>query len=87
MKGALARTWPSSGFWRAFAPPGTPLLVWICLLALLGGCAVLGIYTMIAEFLSGHTVGKRLVGARVVRESGARISFGRVWCGSMTSSM
>jgi uncharacterized protein (TIGR00369 family) len=34
-------------------------------------------YTAIAEFRHGRTLGKRLMGIQVVRESGARISFGQ----------
>jgi uncharacterized RDD family membrane protein YckC len=35
------------------------------------------VYTAIAEYRDGYTIGKRLQGLRVVRESGARISFGQ----------
>ena len=35
------------------------------------------IYPVIAEYRYGKTVGKHLMGLRVVRESGARISFGQ----------
>jgi uncharacterized RDD family membrane protein YckC len=37
----------------------------------------LGIYTAVAEWHFGETVGKHLLGLRVVRESGARIGFGQ----------
>jgi uncharacterized RDD family membrane protein YckC len=36
-------------------------------------------YTAIAEYRTGQTVGKRMQGLRVVRESGARISLGQSW--------
>jgi uncharacterized RDD family membrane protein YckC len=36
-----------------------------------------GFYTAIAEWRFGETVGKHMVGLRVVRESGARIGFGQ----------
>lgn len=36
-----------------------------------------GIYPVIAEYRYGKTVGKHLMGLRVVRESGARIGFGQ----------
>ena len=36
-----------------------------------------GFYTIAAEYVSGHTLGKRLMGLRVVRESGSRISLGQ----------
>ncbi len=35
------------------------------------------IYTVVAESRSGQTVGKRMMGLRAVRESGARISLGQ----------
>ena len=35
------------------------------------------LYTVTAEYLAGHTLGKRLMGIRVVRESGARIGLGQ----------
>jgi uncharacterized RDD family membrane protein YckC len=34
-------------------------------------------YTVIAEYRHGRTLGKRLMGIHVVRESGARISLGQ----------
>ena len=34
-------------------------------------------YTVFAEYYEGQTVGKRIMGIRVVRESGARISLGQ----------
>jgi uncharacterized RDD family membrane protein YckC len=62
-------------------------LVWITLPRNIGPFApVLGViafafgfplYTATAEYRSGRTVGKRLMGIRVVRESGARISLGQ----------
>ena len=47
------------------------------ILAAMGGAVLFGIYTAIAERLTGQTVGKRVLGIRVVRESGARISVGQ----------
>ena len=44
---------------------------------LLGGGALFGLYTVVAESRFGQTLGKRLLGLRVVRESGARISIGQ----------
>jgi uncharacterized RDD family membrane protein YckC len=44
--------------------------------ALIGGCGFI-VYTVIAEYYDGQTVGKRVMGIRVVRESGARISLGQ----------
>jgi uncharacterized RDD family membrane protein YckC len=47
------------------------------ILAAMGGGIIFGIYSAIAECLTGQTVGKHLLGIRVVRESGARISAGQ----------
>jgi uncharacterized RDD family membrane protein YckC len=35
------------------------------------------VYTIVAEYQTGQTIGKRLMNLRVVRESGARISLGQ----------
>jgi uncharacterized RDD family membrane protein YckC len=69
----------------AFAVVGAPIVwlvarntafvvVWMAI-ALLLSCAAL--YPLIAEYFFGKTLGKHLMGLRVVRESGARISFGQ----------
>jgi uncharacterized RDD family membrane protein YckC len=52
-----------------------PSLVILAALALLavGFC----LYTVVAEYRFGETIGKRLVGLRVVRESGGGISLGQ----------
>jgi uncharacterized RDD family membrane protein YckC len=42
----------------------------------LGGSLLMGFYTIIAEYVAGQTVGKRVMGIVVVRESGARITLG-----------
>jgi uncharacterized RDD family membrane protein YckC len=48
------------------------------LLALLVGASVVfAIYTLTAEVVYGRTIGKALLGLRVVRESGARIGIGQ----------
>lgn len=44
---------------------------------IVGGSLLFGLYTVVAERRVGQTVGKRLLGLRVVRESGARISLGQ----------
>lgn len=44
---------------------------------LIGGSFVFGLYTILAEYSAGQTLGKKLAGLRVVRESGARISLGQ----------
>jgi uncharacterized RDD family membrane protein YckC len=46
-------------------------------LAVIAGSILAALYTVIAEWRYGQTVGKYLVGLRVVRESGARISLGQ----------
>jgi uncharacterized RDD family membrane protein YckC len=45
--------------------------------AMVGGSFLFAIYTLAGEVVYGRTVGKALFGMRVVRESGARISFGQ----------
>jgi uncharacterized RDD family membrane protein YckC len=53
-------------------------LIWLGLVpALLLGGALGAFYTVVAEWHYGQTIGKHLCGLRVVRESGARISFGQ----------
>jgi uncharacterized RDD family membrane protein YckC len=53
-------------------------LVMIVGVAVLGTLLIAGaIYPVVAEYKYGKTVGKHLMGLRVVRESGARISFGQ----------
>jgi uncharacterized RDD family membrane protein YckC len=42
-----------------------------------GGFVVFAVYTVTAEYRSGRTLGKRVIGIRVVRESGARIGLGQ----------
>jgi uncharacterized RDD family membrane protein YckC len=51
-----------------------PLLLFI---GIFGSAIVAGLYLTLSEARYGHTLGKRLFGLRVVRESGARISFGQ----------
>jgi uncharacterized RDD family membrane protein YckC len=53
---------------------GFPVLI---LVLLVGGSFAFAAYTIFAEQASGQTVGKRLLGIRVVRESGTRISLGQ----------
>lgn len=47
------------------------------LLAIFGGSLLFGLYTVVSEWRLGQTLGKRVMGLRVVRESGARISLGQ----------
>lgn len=44
---------------------------------ILGFIVITPAYFVITEYYTGQTLGKRLVGLRVVRESGSRISFGQ----------
>jgi uncharacterized RDD family membrane protein YckC len=57
---------------------GPTELTWFLPMLCLMGC-LLGLfaYTILAEHYAGQTVGKRLMGIHVVRESGARISLGQ----------
>ena len=56
---------------EGFGPPIAILLV------LVGGSLLFGVYTVIAEYRRGQTIGKRLQGIRVVSETGARVSLGQ----------
>jgi uncharacterized RDD family membrane protein YckC len=52
--------------------------LWLALcLSLVTSAILASLYTVVLEWRYGHTVGKYLTGLRVVRESGARISFGQ----------
>jgi uncharacterized RDD family membrane protein YckC len=44
---------------------------------MVGGSLLFGLYTVIAEYRRGQTIGKRMQGIRVVSETGARISLGQ----------
>ena len=57
-------------------PKGFGPLIFICVTAI-GGSVSFGVYTMIAEFRHGRTIGKSIRGIRVVTERGARISGGQ----------
>jgi uncharacterized RDD family membrane protein YckC len=56
------------------AAPWLPLL-FVALLFL--GSVAFAVYTVVAESRYGQTLGKRLMGVRAVRESGARLSAGQ----------
>lgn len=43
----------------------------------MGGLIAFSVYTVTTEYHSGRTLGKRMMGIRVVRESGARIGLGQ----------
>jgi uncharacterized RDD family membrane protein YckC len=71
----------------AFAVPAATLtsvymgegFVWpvLWLVFLVGGGILASLYTVVLEWRYGYTIGKYLNGLRIVRESGARISFGQ----------
>ena len=71
--------------WQRYGLPGVPMYpaitrtkdpVIICLVVVLG-VVVVPLYFIAAEYLTDQTLGKRALGIRVVRESGARISLGQ----------
>jgi uncharacterized RDD family membrane protein YckC len=47
------------------------------LLTIVAASIGFGVYTVACEYWLGHTVGKRILGIRVVRESGGAVSFGQ----------
>jgi uncharacterized RDD family membrane protein YckC len=51
-----------------------PLVITACVLTCV---LVLPAYLVVSEYLTDQTLGKRLLGIRVVRESGTRITFGQ----------
>jgi uncharacterized RDD family membrane protein YckC len=64
----------SAGLWAVLPTEATYFLPMVCIL---GGVFGLMAYTIVAEYRRGRTLGKRLMGIQVVRESGARISLGQ----------
>ncbi len=60
--------------WLVSSPEHMPL--WLMAYLIVGGLVV-AIYPVVAEAKYGTTIGKRLFGLRVVRESGSRISTGQ----------
>jgi uncharacterized RDD family membrane protein YckC len=60
--------------WAALPTEMTYFLPMVCFL---GGVIGFAAYTVTTEYLYGRTLGKLLMGIRVVRESGARISLGQ----------
>ena len=72
--GAGAATMWLTGGTRVLGPDAFPWLPVVCMLSLVVG--FIG-YTIYAEYHFGRTIGKKLMGIRVVRESGTRISLGQ----------
>ena len=66
--------WLGSRLFGLSLEASIPFILVACLI---GGSIVFALYTIIAEYATGHTLGKRLLGLRVVRESGTRISLGQ----------
>lgn len=50
-----------------------PVMIIVVVILISAGC----LYPLVAEYVWGKTLGKHLMGLRVVRESGGRISFGQ----------
>jgi uncharacterized RDD family membrane protein YckC len=69
------------GIGVAFAviEPGREAIFFVVPITLVIGSFGFVIYTIWAEARSGQTIGKRLLGLRVVQESGARISLGQAF--------
>lgn len=70
----------------AFMVPVVCTIVWLspreimwmlAAVSFFGSSILAGLYLVVAEAKYGYTVGKQAMGLRVVRESGARISFGQ----------
>jgi uncharacterized RDD family membrane protein YckC len=57
--------------------PREAVFIALVLLVALCGTFFLGVYTVVAEFNTGQTVGKRASGIHVVREDGRRIGLGQ----------
>jgi uncharacterized RDD family membrane protein YckC len=72
--GALIVLSPVVYLCTKLAPPDIPTYEGVTYVVVFGGCLLLGIYTAIAEARTDRTIGKRVMGRRVVRESGGRIS-------------
>jgi len=74
--GIIWSTWwllRTTGFVETY-PTIAALLIPVCVLTFV---LILPAYFVIAEYVTDQTLGKRLLGIRVVRESGARISLGQ----------
>ena len=56
-----------------------PAVYFVPMLAIFFGLIAFSVYTATAEYRAGGTLGKQLMGIRVVRESGARIGLGQAW--------
>ena len=72
----LAVMCPVTWLVSQLAPLGFRPVIMLLVITL-GSTLVFGAYTVTAEYRAGRTLGKRLRGIRVVRETGARISLGQ----------
>jgi uncharacterized RDD family membrane protein YckC len=63
--------------WLLWRSIHAEVFVWIPILALIATNVLFLVYTVVAESQWGQTLGKRLLGVRAVRESGARVSVGQ----------
>jgi uncharacterized RDD family membrane protein YckC len=65
--------------WAAWGPRvlGPDVFPWLPLVCILGSVFGFVGYTIYAEYRFGGTIGKKLMGIRVVRETGARITLGQ----------
>ena len=59
--------------------PFEAMIPFAILIVLVGSSFVFAFYTIVSEYTSGDTLGKRAMKLRVVRESGARISVGQAF--------
>lgn len=64
----------AAALWAMLPREMAPFAAGVCIL---GGLLGFVLYTAITEYRYGRTLGKRLMGLQVVRESGARISLGQ----------
>lgn len=65
---------PGEAFWPGITQRSNPLMLAICIWTLM---VMFPGYFIAAEYLTDQTLGKHVLGLRVVRESGARISLGQ----------
>ena len=63
--------------WLIWRLGNEALFPFAVLIVVVAGSLLFGLYTVIAEWWIGETLGKRLLDIRVVRESGARIGGGQ----------
>ena len=65
-----------TGFFTALLP-FEAMIPFAIMIVLVGSSFLFAFYTIVSEYTSGDTLGKRAMKLRVVRESGARISLGQ----------